>query len=295
MGSANHWYKTFFSTQNFESEKNYFLTHWQLAAHINEIKNEFCIPWTDGFISLVKTSVVQARYHQNSSHPIALEIENVNGFLFVKIPDDKNDQKKLKIDFQKKTEGLSPLESATEKIIDVNWKLLVDISLDETHVDSIHPEFANFLGGAYDYAKQGSLRSWKQRLQRDGQKRSEDVQKYHRLLQWLYPESQHYWEYQWIFPATEIEVYPEQISYYQIIPLNKEKSLKRHCRLGVGTYNPLILWMRKINKKIQEQIDQQDIDAVIKRQKVTKSIEAINLFPGQDDGLVSKFHEIVRS
>ncbi len=301
----------------FAGELQFFHKSWQILCHISEIPivgDSLILEWAGSKVIAYResASVVGCYYVMNSegSDPAAsidlaksrrqfpqAYVQLIEGLVFISFRPDGRDIAAAFSPFleelrEHQVSSCSPLgRKADVKEIDVNWKLLVEISLDETHVPSVHPQVAGLMGGAHSYRRHKDVRRWHQTLIPNG-KMCLAAKAYVRLLQLTHGPSLE-WIYLWIFPGAEIEIYPEQIAYYQTIPISPTRSLKRARRLAVPTKSPMQHLLRVLNDGIQQRIDDQDIECVKRRHEILKSIENVPMADSQSDSLVKKFHQCI--
>jgi phenylpropionate dioxygenase-like ring-hydroxylating dioxygenase large terminal subunit len=125
---------------------------------------------------------------------------------------------------------LVPVDNEPDEIeISTNWKSIVEISLDETHVGSVHPGLGGAMAGCLDYQVSKGVRRWRQPLVFTWTANL-------KLLAYLTlagaVSRPIEWTYFWIFPGLELEIYPEQVVYYQVIPAAPNRTYKRSVRLA---------------------------------------------------------------
>jgi phenylpropionate dioxygenase-like ring-hydroxylating dioxygenase large terminal subunit len=284
--------------RRFEKEVLHFQNSWQLLCHAGEIP----LPGDSITRRWAGCSVLAERAPSGEISCVRLpertkvEIESVEGLVFAHLGRPQFTMRDAFSPFVEELREVRsvesrPLEAVSETWIAANWKLLVEISLDETHVESVHPQVAAFLSGAEGYVRHANIRRWHQGLSVRGRADWKSRLYFHLARHKVSAPEKLRWTYLWIFPGTEIEIYPEQIAYYQTLPVTPELSLKRALRLGVPSRNPLLRLLRALNGKMQEEIDAQDVGCVIKRQNILGSLEPVELRDSASDRLVHRFHE----
>lgn len=292
--------ESYFRSDYLIAEINYFNNFWHFLCHINELSEQplVCYVWNGTVEVSLREGKVDVKPIKSSLGDILFVeppcIEVIFGMVFYA----RNKKNPLMIqslsgDFLNcKMQEYQPLDEFQEVIeVSCNWKLLVEISLDETHVAEVHPEYSQLMRGATGYRSCHGVRNWQQQVGFPGL-RSVSAIIYWLLLVLLKQKKE--WNYLWIFPNLEIEIYPEQAIIYQIIPISESKTLKVSRRYGSKKVSLIISLMRFLNKRIQNHIDQQDISCVLSLQEAlsSKAFHKKHLLNG--DGLVKKFYEIVK-
>lgn len=302
QGFLSPW--TFRDPGFFEREVAYFLGSWQLFGHRSEIpqKGELRRLWVASSVVSVffdESGHLRCEFQLSGGGTRPGEIREIMGLVFVALELPELEISECFAPFleelgRNRLEEVRPVSRSSEKIIPANWKILVEISLDETHVDSVHPQLKGVMAGAINYKTHHSLRRWDQPLLEPVFDFNPLVL-YLKLRRFLFPKMKGltHWTYFWNFPGMELEFYPEQFAYYQVVPLTPDSTLKRSLSLGVPSWNPFMSLLRRINHRLQERIDQQDIECVAKRQKVISSLVDFEMLGTNGDGLVKKFHETV--
>lgn len=288
--------------RRFKKEVLHFQNSWQLFCHAGEIPrpgDSLIREWAGCRLLAERGSegrITCVRLPER----MRVECESVEGLVFVHLGRPRFNMSDSFAPFREelieaRVSESRPLAAVHEAQIPANWKLLVEISLDETHVESVHPQVADFLTGAEGYVRHANIRRWHQGLSARGRTDWKSRLYFHLARRKVSSPEKLRWTYLWIFPGTEIEIYPEQIAYYQTLPLSPNSSLKRSLRLGIPSANPVVGLLRAVNGRLQEEIDEQDIDCVIKRQNVLGSLEAVELRDSASDKLVRRFHEEIAS
>jgi phenylpropionate dioxygenase-like ring-hydroxylating dioxygenase large terminal subunit len=288
------------------AEKTYFRSSWNLLCHRNELSSgDYLV--RPGWGGTLRAQLFEDRV------VVEFKAEGIDA-PFVSFPDDKLrvfqglifyclGSAKFPIEeslspFSAELAGaliedVQPISAEHKIVIEANWKLVVEISLDETHVEMVHPEYAHLMSGATGYVSHKDVRRWHQALSLNTHN-NWIGNIYLAILSLLRGTRKgHRWSYFWIFPGLELEIYPEQIIYYQIIPTSPTTTLKLSRRLGRRSMHPLIHVLRQLNRRIQDTIDKQDIDCVLMRQSILRSKNMAPQTYSEGDGLVRKFQQII--
>lgn len=295
--------ESYFKADYWMAEVKYFNSFWHFVCHINEISEQPLMRYVWG-------GVVEVYFREGKPVVIlresscvdvnlveAISVEIIFGMVFCLWNKNKQSISKSFAPYSEdflhfKMQEHKPLASSQQVMeVSCNWKLLVEISLDETHVIEVHPEYSQLMKGATDYRAHNGIRSWQQRVGFPGFKNI------FAMMYWILIvvlKMKKKWTYFWIFPNLEIEIYPEQVIIYQIVPISPQKSLKISSRYGLKSTSPFIYIMRSLNKKIQDHIDKQDISCVLSLQRSLSSRSFHKKHLAKGDGLVKKFYEIVR-
>lgn len=193
---------------------------------------------------------------------------------------------------------LIPTSRSIISSLKTNWRFFSEISLDDTHVPQVHRSSRLLMAGSSGYRHTQLVRRWHQNFfsLKDSAvdlRPAVDVVLYYCMLKFLKPKNNDLnfkWIYYWIFPSMEISIYPEQIELRQIVPVSPTENYTRSRFFGARSKNPIILFARVLNQKIQDRIDKEDRAQVLKQQGVASSFPDARPIVGEKEKLVARFH-----
>ena len=147
----------------------------------------------------------------------------------------------------------------------VNWKIVVDNSLEGYHVPIAHPGLMRL----YDYKRyETDLRggyAWFEAPLRDRPAGTRSERLYRRLVRpmpGLEPEDVRAWRYVFVYPNTAIDLYPDQVMTWKI-----DAAAVRHTLDGFTAYRAPRPGLRtrlvqRLNAKLNTLVHEEDVDLV---------------------------------
>jgi len=252
------------------------------------------VPGEEGFEGLDKGSVSL----------VAVEVEVFLGFVFVRFGGhgpavaDLLAPHRAALELYRIPE-MRPLggESRTER--DVNWKVAVDNNIEAYHVPVGHPGLQRLFGANYSLEVNplGTSRGGGPLTEgRDSPAWSERL--YRRLLprpDHLPPERAWGWYYYAMFPNLAFDVYPDQIDFFQILPLSVDRTLFRSRAYGLPDGRREMRAARYLNERINRLVGREDIDLVEGVQSGLGSRAYGAGLLSREEARVFQFHEEIRA
>ncbi|MGI9481152.1 MAG: SRPBCC family protein, partial [Hyphomicrobiales bacterium] len=128
-----------------------------------------------------------------------------------------------------------PITPMHDKVLNADWKNVWDNYLEDYHFPTGHPGLFGLM--TPDYAREPDDATRTIRLShemRDEPRGSWSVTNYGKLLpdlKHLPKELRRRWSYFFMYPAVSLDVYPDVMDFFHVVPIEPGK-----CRLRVGTY-----------------------------------------------------------
>ena len=165
-------------------------------------------------------------------------------------------------------ERLRPLEEATTSQ-PANWKIVVDNYLEGYHVPIAHPGLMRLLDyKRYDVELFDNW-VWFDAPLRDKPSGNFLERTYQRLVEpmpGLGPEDTRVWRYILVYPNTTIDLYPDQIGIWQILPDGISATRDINMTLLPGDAGLRTRAVRYANRKVNELVSDEDVDLVANQQ-----------------------------
>jgi phenylpropionate dioxygenase-like ring-hydroxylating dioxygenase large terminal subunit len=156
---------------------------------------------------------------------------------------------------------MRPLGRITLRPRRMNWKVIVENYLDSLHVPVAHPGLAALTGDRYrvDMVADGIFRMQAEIEAGVGAGLSERL-----YCAWL-PEQGHLpetqrrsWRYYLLWPNTALDIYPDQIDFMQMLPLDSGRTLIREVSYGLPDGTRQMRVTRYLNWRINRQVNAED-------------------------------------
>lgn len=146
-----------------------------------------------------------------------------------------------------------------------NWKVVVDNYLEGYHVPIAHPGLMRLLDYQHYDVEVHDDWVWIEAPFRDAPSKNRAERMYQRLvrpLPGLGPEDRRVWRYAFIYPNTTIDLYPDQVSTWQIVPegVGREQDVFAAYRApGAG---PVMRAVQRLNIRLNTDVYDEDVDLV---------------------------------
>ncbi|MEE8533617.1 MAG: SRPBCC family protein [Alphaproteobacteria bacterium] len=196
--------------------------------------------------------------------PVDLEVWH--GFVFVRFAGSGPGVAEMMAPYAAELEpyrvaGMRPLGREWRKTIDVDWKNVMDNFLEGYHIPVGHPGLYRLFGNNYEVETQahgvGRAYSWL----RDKPSPKWSERHYQKLLpevEGLPEERRRAWVYYNLFPATTLNVYPDQFSTFVMYPLGPGRTLLRARNYGHADERREMRAARYLNDRINALVQKED-------------------------------------
>jgi phenylpropionate dioxygenase-like ring-hydroxylating dioxygenase large terminal subunit len=198
-----------------------------------------------------------------------------------------------------RTEEMVPLSPITEEVWDVDWKLAMDNYLESYHVPIGHPGLYRMFTPDFDDQKGGGsiARGISWLREQESSRWSERL--YQRLVgkiaTHLPDEQRRCWRFYSALPNLGLDVYPEQMDFFQVLPGGPGKCVIRSGLFGLPDDRPEMKALRYLSDRINTQVNNEDrwLCARVQRGLASSSYE-----PGPAstiEGWMLEFHDMLRA
>ena len=202
---------------------------------------------------------------------VPIELESYLGFVFIRfVADDGPHVREQLAPFHEalelyRTEAMTPLMTIATNDIRADWKVAVENNIEAYHVPIAHPGLQRLYGRTYTLEVQplgvsrggGSLH--------DEQSTNWSERHYQRVLPdiaHLPPDRKRAWLYYSLFPNVAFEFYPDQIAFYQLLPVAPGRSVSRAGAYALADDRREMRAARYLNGRINRQVTREDVDLV---------------------------------
>lgn len=182
-------------------------------------------------------------------------------------------------------EQMQPIGPHTETPIAADWKIAVENNSEAYHVPVGHPGLQRLYGSTYRLQILGNGTSTGGGALLEPTPRSTWSERHYLKLlprnSHLPEELQRSWRYYSTFPNLAFDIYPDQIDYFQILPIAPGRSLSRSRAYALPDNRREMRAARWLNQRINSQVGKEDVDLVERTQAGLASL-------GYGKGLLSK-------
>jgi phenylpropionate dioxygenase-like ring-hydroxylating dioxygenase large terminal subunit len=196
-------------------------------------------------------------------------------------------------------EEMVPLGPIYFEYWDVDWKLAMDNYLDSYHVPFGHPGLARMFTPDYDEITilpsgvAAGISHMKDRLspkwsEREYQKRVAGT------VEHLPEDKRRAWRFYSMLPNLGIDIFPDQIDFFQILPNGPGKCIIRACNFGLPDDRREMKLVRYLNGRINRQVQREDefLCARAQRGMTSSSYEPGPL--SEHEHCMIDFHNLIR-
>ncbi len=200
---------------------------------------------------------------------LPVRVEELCGLLFVNLDPDATPLADLVGDLPNRLERyrLSSLESFAPGGGEqpANWKVVADNYLEGYHVPIAHPGLMRMLDYKHYDTEVHDHWIWVEAPMRDKRSSHRIERLYTDLVEpmpGLSAEDRRIWRYVYIYPNTAIDLYPDQVGTWQMVPDGVDRSRDVYAAYRPQTVTPRTRAVQWLNKRVQELVTDEDIDLV---------------------------------
>jgi phenylpropionate dioxygenase-like ring-hydroxylating dioxygenase large terminal subunit len=195
-------------------------------------------------------------------------------------------------------EEMEPIGPVWWRELEVDWKNVMDNYLEGYHVPVGHPGLHRMFGTNYrvETGAHGSARAFSELRDKESTNWSERA--YQRLL----PEVEHLpeslrWSWQYVswFPNTALDIYPDQIDFFQVIPERPGKCWIRAIPYALKDDRRAMKAARWLNWRINNQVQIEDEQLVQDVQEGLKSRIYSVGYLSEKEICLRQFHDMIRN
>jgi Rieske 2Fe-2S family protein len=167
--------------------------------------------------------------------------------------------------------GLHKLERFTEATSEqpANWKIVADNYLEGYHVPIAHPGLMRLLDYQhYDVEVFDGYVFFEAPLREkpSGNRLERAYQRMVRPLPGLRPEDRRVWRYVYIYPNTTIDLYPDQVTTWQINPAGIDRTHDVYACYRAPDPTPVMRAVQRLNQRLNVDVAREDVDLVARVQ-----------------------------
>jgi phenylpropionate dioxygenase-like ring-hydroxylating dioxygenase large terminal subunit len=197
-----------------------------------------------------------------------------------------------------RTEEMVPLGPITEEVWNVDWKLAMDNYLESYHVPIGHPGLYRMFTPDFDDQTGGGAIARGASWLREQESSRWSERMYQRLVGKIathLPEDQRgCWRFYSALPNLGIDVFPEQLDFFQVLPGGPGKCVIRSGLFGLRDDRHEMKALRYLSNRINTQVNNEDrwLCARVQRGLASSSYE-----PGpvsSIEGWMLEFHDMLR-
>jgi phenylpropionate dioxygenase-like ring-hydroxylating dioxygenase large terminal subunit len=196
-------------------------------------------------------------------------------------------------------EEMMPLGPITEDVWNVDWKIAIDNYLESYHVPIGHPGLNRMFTPDYEDQKAVTTVARGVSWLREQESSRWSERLYQRLVGGIathLPEKQRRsWRFYSALPNLGIDVFPEQMDFFQVLPAGPGKCLIRAGLFGLPDARPEMKALRYLGGRINTQVNDEDrwLCERVQRGLESSSYEAGPL--SQLEKWMLEFHNLLRS
>ena len=232
-----------------------------------------------------------------------VQLEVFNGLLFVRIKGEGPSvaqQFAHTGDFFEKYDVANYEEIAkpSTQIWDVNWKVVWDNYLENYHIPVAHPGLNRLLRENGEWDELSSGVSYGVFVLKDKPSKVEEERAYQEMFHHANGRVPDDLKGKWVqfsySPNLGIDLYPEMLDMFQIIPLGPDKTMIRAAFYGHKNPSAEEQELRRLNMLINEPVNEEDRQICI---RVQQGLQTNGYEPGplsQQESCIFNFHEMMR-
>jgi phenylpropionate dioxygenase-like ring-hydroxylating dioxygenase large terminal subunit len=234
-------------------------------------------------------------------HKIQLDV--FNGLIFVRVKGDGPsvaEQFAHTADFFEKYDvaNYEQFAKPTTQVWDVNWKVAWDNYLENYHIPIAHPGLNRLLRENGEWEELSSGVSYGVFVLKDKPSRVEEERQYqeqfHHGNQRVPDDLKGKWVQFSLTPNLGIDLYPEMLDMFQLIPLGPDKTMIRASYYGHQDPTPEETELRRLNILINDPVNEEDRQICT---RVQQGLRTHGYQPGplsQQETCIFNFHEMMR-
>ncbi|MEM7120105.1 MAG: SRPBCC family protein [Pseudomonadota bacterium] len=234
-----------------------------------------------------------------------VEIDTWNGFIFVRLSDDGGPRVgELLAAYEDELAPyrfaeLQPIDSCwVGEVIDVDWKNMMDNYLEGYHINVGHPGLYRMFGANYwvDADERATCRAHSLMVDKPSNQWAEGL--YMRLLprfDHLPDDRQRSWSYYSLFPNQSFDIYPDQVSFFHVVPLGPGKCVLRSRNFGLADERREVKAARWLNNRINSQVQNEDDELILRVQQGLESGAYTTGYFSEKERCLAAFHNNVRA
>jgi len=191
------------------------------------------------------------------------------------------------------------LEEPSTQVWDVNWKVAWDNYLENYHIPIGHPGLNRILRESGEWEDLTSGISYGVFLLKDKPSKVESERRYQEMFHHgekrLPDELKGKWVQFGFSPNLGIDLYPELVDFFQLIPLAPDKTMVRAWFYGPRNPSPEEIELRKLNRAVNDPVNDEDRDLCL---RVQRGLNTHGYRPGplsQQETAIFNFHQLLRS
>ena len=215
----------------------------------------------------------------------SLEHEVYMGFVFVRFAPGLPSVREMAAPYEHelsayRLEELVPLGRVSLRPRPVNWKNVADNFSDGLHINVAHPGLTRLFGRGYGI----EARPWIDKMWgvlRDTPSSNWSERMYQRLLppiEGLPPERQRLWTYFKLWPNVAFDIYPDQIDFFQMLPVSPTETMIREVAYVHPDARPEMRAARYLNWRINRRVSLED-KALIERVQAGMASSSYSMGP----------------
>ncbi len=234
---------------------------------------------------------------------VPLDVDVVHGFVFIRfagggpgMAETLAPVKDVLDPYQ--IEQMVPLGPVWWREVEVDWKNVMDNYLEGYHVPVGHPGLLRLFGSDYQVSTYPTGVALARAELRDKESQNWSERAYQNLL----PEMTHLaedqrWKWQYVtwFPNASIELYPDQVAFFQVIPERPGKCWLRAVSYGLPDATPAMKAARYVNWRINDKVQAEDEKLVGDVQEGLLSRSYSVGYLSEKEVALRQFHDLIRA